>query len=389
MTSTFTCHPERAAAGEESAFQRAARPLMLFVLLAVAAMGLPAAARADQPKISNAQLETRSASQGLDPIVRNFLAAQAGPGWLAYSVASVSRQHPQCCGDGWSDDDRESCGRCALESERQSGSRDGTASFGAQHLEGPHELAIFLRAQDHRVTKVRVFSSGCEIDAGGLRVLWLTEVKPAESVAVLAALVPPGFRDESESRSAAHGALAAIAMHADPAADHAFEAFTAPDQPEKLRQDATFWLGSARGAAGLRTLERMAKTDPSSKVRSQIAFAYSVSHEPGAVDDMVRLAHDDESVHVRGQALFWLAQKAGKRAAAAITDAIENDPETALKKSAVFALTQMPHEEGVPLLIQVAKNNKNPVVRKQAFFWLGQSKDPRALAFFEEVLSTP
>jgi hypothetical protein len=26
-------------------------------------------------------------------------------------------------------------------------------------------------------------------------------------------------------------------------------------------------------------------------------------------------------------------------------------------------------------------------VRKQAMFWLGQSKDPRALKFFEEILS--
>jgi hypothetical protein len=40
----------------------------------------------------------------------------------------------------------------------------------------------------------------------------------------------------------------------------------------------------------------------------------------------------------------------------------------------------------VPLLIQTARTNKNPVVRKQAMFWLGQSKDPRALAFFEEIL---
>jgi hypothetical protein len=27
------------------------------------------------------------------------------------------------------------------------------------------------------------------------------------------------------------------------------------------------------------------------------------------------------------------------------------------------------------------------VVRKQAMFWLGQSQDPRALAFFEQILS--
>ena len=57
-----------------------------------------------------------------------------------------------------------------------------------------------------------------------------------------------------------------------------------------------------------------------------------------------------------------------------------------MKKKAVFALTQLPKDEGVPLLIQVARTNRNPVVRKQAIFWLGQSKDPRALRFFEEIL---
>jgi len=40
----------------------------------------------------------------------------------------------------------------------------------------------------------------------------------------------------------------------------------------------------------------------------------------------------------------------------------------------------------VPLLINVAKNNPDPAVRKKAMFWLGQSKDPRALDFFTQVL---
>jgi hypothetical protein len=30
--------------------------------------------------------------------------------------------------------------------------------------------------------------------------------------------------------------------------------------------------------------------------------------------------------------------------------------------------------------------NRNPAIRKEAFFWLGDSRDPRALAFIEEVL---
>jgi HEAT repeat protein len=89
---------------------------------------------------------------------------------------------------------------------------------------------------------------------------------------------------------------------------------------------------------------------------------------------------------VRGEALFWLAQRAGARAAQEITAAIEQDPDTEVKKRAVFALSQLPKDEGVPLLIQTARTNRNPAVRKQAMFWLGQSGDPRALAFFEEIL---
>jgi hypothetical protein len=39
------------------------------------------------------------------------------------------------------------------------------------------------------------------------------------------------------------------------------------------------------------------------------------------------------------------------------------------------------------LCFQVARTNGNAAVRKQAMFRLGQSRDPRALAFFEQILS--
>jgi hypothetical protein len=48
-------------------------------------------------------------------------------------------------------------------------------------------------------------------------------------------------------------------------------------------------------------------------------------------------------------------------------------------------------ERGVKLesspYFQVARTNGNAAVRKQAMFWLGQSQDPRALAFIEQILS--
>ena len=99
------------------------------------------------------------------------------------------------------------------------------------------------------------------------------------------------------------------------------------------------------------------------------------------------LARTDSSRKVRKQAIFWLGQRAGKKAVAALTDVVENDPDTDIKKRAVFALSQLPDDKGVPLLMKVARTHRNPAVRKQAMFWLGQSGDPRALDFFEEVLT--
>src|SRR5438874_2454476 len=188
-------------------------------------------------------------------------------------------------------------------------------------------------------------------------------------------------------RGLGQGALTAIALHADSSADRMLQTFVASDQPEELRRQTAFWLGEARGKAGLDALRQMAKSDPNSDVRAHVTFALSVSHESGAIEEMIRMAHDDSSSHVRGQALFWLAQKAGKKAVGTITGAIENDPDTDVKKKAVFALSQLPKDEGVPKLIEVAQTNRNPEVRKQAMFWLGQSNDPRPLEFFEKVLT--
>ena len=57
-----------------------------------------------------------------------------------------------------------------------------------------------------------------------------------------------------------------------------------------------------------------------------------------------------------------------------------------LKRRAVGALQSMPDGEGIPLLIQLAKATRDNDVRKQAMSSLGQSRDGRAISFFEEVL---
>lgn len=340
----------------------------------------------DQPRVVNAKLETRAVQGSLESDFRALVGHTAGPAWIAYSVPGVAGDRTMCCGN-YSDGVAYGCGRCRLEDRNTDGVNITSNDPLRVNLEGGSRISILFRVNDHAVERIRVYSGNCELDAGGLSVTWLTNVRAPESVALLAAYGTTAAAEDRETKHKAHGAIAAIALHADSAADRALETLAAPGHPDELRKQVAFWLGEARGKAGFAVLKTMAHSDPSDTVRAHVPFALSVSREPGALDEMLRMAREDSSAHVRGQALFWVAQKAGTKAAGAIADAIENDPNTEVKKKAVFALSQLPKDDGVPKLIEVARNNRNLAVRKQAMFWLGQSGDPRALQFFEEILS--
>ena len=359
-----------------------------FVVLSSAFSVLSSVSGFAQGRIGNAKTETRSAAQGLDREVR-AAAARGGVTWIGYRVPMVAGPRQMCCFDSISDSSF-SGGMCRLESGGgvSMNSGDFRDRNGARiTLEPATEFLVLARLESGAVSRVRTFTPDCDIDATALPLVWLTDVKPDQSVAWLASLVAAAPEAGDRHDRVGKTAVSAVALHNVASADRALEGFVAASSPEWLRGDTAFWLGSTRGDAGARLLSRMIAGDPSDRVRDKATFGLSVSKSPAALTRLIATARDDTSIRVRGQALFWLAQKAGTAAVAVITNAIDNDPETEVKKKAVFALSRLPKDEGVPKLMEVARTNRNPEVRKQAMFWLGESKDPRALKFFEEILN--
>ncbi|MHB1297804.1 MAG: HEAT repeat domain-containing protein [Gemmatimonadaceae bacterium] len=104
---------------------------------------------------------------------------------------------------------------------------------------------------------------------------------------------------------------------------------------------------------------------------------------------LLKLANDaDRPRDVRNAAIFWVSQEASEKATAglqAIVDDASGDRE--VRKSAVFSISRRPKDESVPALIRIARTHGDAEVRKAAIFWLGQSRDARAMAYFEEILS--
>jgi hypothetical protein len=146
------------------------------------------------------------------------------------------------------------------------------------------------------------------------------------------------------------------------------------------------WLTGVGAADSVDWLKALAERGGSRRLANNATMAIALHGDAHATDTLLALARSGTNGDVRGTALFWVAQRAGDKAVGTITQALE-DPETEVRKKAVFALTQLPKDEGVPKLIEIARSHRDTEVRRQAMFWLGQSGDPRALAFFEQVLS--
>lgn len=370
-------------------WQRHAIAMLVLGCAAMATAQEPVQNAAPKPRISNAKLQQLSASAGLKATVDGLLQKQTAPLWIGYRIPAAAKDRTMCCFDSFdkgASASNKCCIGCKLESERGS-SFNGTVSDCSPPEPLPYAF-VLLRAEGKQINKIRVYSADCPLNFAGLPLYWMEDVKPEQSVELLAGMVMAGEAESTDRHSdPAHQAVMAIALHDIPAADTALEKMIQPGQPSSLRENVAFWLGVERGKKGLELLRKYVRDDPDDRIREKSTFAFSQSKEPEALKDLIGMARHDQSPRVRGQAIFWLAQKGSKKAAEQITDAIENDPETEVKKKAVFALSQMHDEDAVPRLINVAKTNKNPVVRKQAIFWLGQMNDPRALDFLEEILT--
>src|SRR5438128_1538260 len=234
------------------------RTALLFVAAALAVNAQP-------KKLVNAQLDTRSASGGLESAFRQLVTAQPQPAWIGYLVpASRGRQFG--CYSNWRDG-------------------DFMVNGGTVYLEPPSHVLVLYRVEGNRVGKIRTLAPECDIDAGGAPVHWLNDVKPAESVALLASFV-------AGPEPSVDSVMNAIGMHADGAADAALERFVAADQPEGTRQKAVYWLGLTRSGRGIEALKKVLAGDTSDRVRERAVQALAMSRQPGALDLVIATARN-------------------------------------------------------------------------------------------------
>jgi HEAT repeat protein len=156
----------------------------------------------------------------------------------------------------------------------------------------------------------------------------------------------------------------------------------------EARQQAMSALGMSRAATTLPLLENLYETMTTRelKQRALAGIARSDNHD-GATTYLIQVLQNQTDVELQKSALSGLGRIAGDRSLGALTSTLDSSPQVDLQRQAIRAIGRRPKDEAIPILIRTARNHPKVEVRKIAVQMLGQTRDERAAAFLNELLT--
>ena len=213
-------------------------------------------------------------------------------------------------------------------------------------------------------------------------VFWLGQVRSDRAVPLLEDLLKNSTDKETKDK-----ALFALSQQSAPRAGQVLRDFAEREsEDEELREQAIFWLGQKRGDDNANYLKGLYSRVKKDALKEKIIF--SLSQQRGNGEWVMNIALDPkESIEMRKQALFWAGQNGGTptESFATLYDKM-TDPE--IKEQLIFVFSQRGRDgKALEKLMDIAKTDKDKEMRSKAIFWLGQSRDPRAVKFLEDLIT--
>jgi len=214
-------------------------------------------------------------------------------------------------------------------------------------------------------------------------VFWLSQVGSAKATTALDSILLNSTNPELQDK-----AVFALSQIESPESERMLRDYAERQAaPEETREKAIFWLsqqGKGDNAGFLRGL--YARLD-NQDLKEKVLFSIS---QIGGADNLNWLmdlaANEQEPVEMRKKALFWAGQSddVSLERLTALYDRMKS-PE--MKEQMIFVYSQRDEGAALDKLIDIAKHETDPELRKKAIFWIGQSHDPKAAQYLQEVVS--
>jgi HEAT repeats len=358
------------------------RTFLLTTLVAAVVPLAPPTFQMPTLPVQNGRVETRPATS-LD---RELTTLGAGPEavWVAWRVPMVDGDRGSC--STWNTNGTTWYRGEVLEAGPQNTQPPRMTPPSSVSLEAGTQLVMLARLLDGRLERLREVDDSCPIDANGKTVYWLKGITPSESIRYLETLTRQDALNIDSRRRLAEGALDAIALHRDAAADVVLDRTLLSNADANLRQRAASSLASVRGAHGFETLRKAIDAERDANQRRSLVTSLGQTRQPSTAEALLAFARTDMDPRLRAEAVYWYAQRAGQAGVSNVLAIIDRDADDNVKQRAVSGLGRINDATSVQTLIDLARTSKSLPVKKQAVTMLGQSKDSKAVAFLEQLL---
>jgi len=156
---------------------------------------------------------------------------------------------------------------------------------------------------------------------------------------------------------------------------------------KESREDAIFWVGQRGDDQAADELIRLLDGERDTEVRKKVVFSLSQMNNQKARAKLMDVVRSSDDAELRGETVFWIAQTGGDQAVDFLIQLYDSEKSVQVKKKIIFALTQAKNQKAaLHKLMAIGKSDPSPEARKEAIFWIGQSRDPEAIKFIEDLL---
>ena len=247
--------------------------------------------------------------------------------------------------------------------------------------------AIFIISQQHTAETEDILLGAArndpDEDVREQAVFWLSQVGSAKATAALDSILLNSTNTELQDK-----AIFALSQIDSPEASKAIRDYAErPGAPVEARGKAIFWLSQQHDGANAAYLRALYGRLTDDDLKDKTIFAISQLGGADNTNWLVDLAaNKQESVEMRKKALFWAGQS-NEVSLDRLTGLYDRMDDRDMKVQMIFVYSQRHEGAALDKLIDIAKHDTDPELRKKAIFWIGQSHDPKAAQYLQEVIS--
>ena len=214
-------------------------------------------------------------------------------------------------------------------------------------------------------------------------VFWLSQVGSAKATSALDSILLNSSNPDLQKKAV----FALSQINSPQAAQMLRDEAERASAPVEARADAIFWLsqqGRGENAAYLRALYGRLNDDD---LKDKTIFSISQIGGADNVNWLMDLAaNEQEPVEMRKKALFWAGQS-NEVSLDRLTGLYDRMKDRDMKEQMIFVYSQRHEGQALDKLIDIARHETDPELRKKAIFWIGQSRDPKAAQYLQEVIN--